>query len=167
MKPFDPTKPYCRRDGLPAKIVYTYSDGRHIVVMEDLCECYHVWRDGRYFTDMKTGTDLVNIPCKEIIKQCRCRDCDNCKATELTDEQINKRLHELMGLCWHIDNTEWDGFGILWTWLQKHERWEEFWLKRLEGVARSRSETIMGMCQLISPPILSRAIVKFFEETHD
>lgn len=65
---------------------------------------------------------------------------------------------------WKISAYE---FGLLWTWLQKHERWEEFWLKRLENVARNRSETIMVMCQIISPPTLSRAVVEFFEAPHD
>jgi len=65
----------------------------------------------------------------------------------MTDEQLNKRLHEIMGLCWHeckLDNpvherlshykcetcglgyiinrnlvNNWKGFGILWEFMQK------------------------------------------------
>ena len=73
----------------------------------------------------------------------------------MTDNELNKRIHEIMGLCWHdlkpqglpnwyicknckselqgdpslfhVDfiNT-WTGFGILWEFMQKHEQFEEF-----------------------------------------
>ena len=73
----------------------------------------------------------------------------------MTEEiELNKRLHELIGLCWHefaeennvrktlycvkcniyklllddsIDfTTDWSAFGIALKWIQKHERWGEF-----------------------------------------
>lgn len=107
----------------------------------------------------------------------------------MTNEQINKRLHELMGMCQHewykkamsqdtwvcsickiqrdaislpvnIDfTTSWEGFGLLWTWLQKHELWEEFceWYD-IDG------HPSLYTIDLISPPALSRAVVDFFEE---
>ena len=33
MKQFDPTKPYCRRDGVPAKIIYTLNSSRYPIVV--------------------------------------------------------------------------------------------------------------------------------------
>ena len=63
----------------------------------------------------------------------------------MTDEDLNKRIYELMGLCWHegsmrckkcgayIDNIDssnidfcrtWEGFGILWEWWQQQPEWE-------------------------------------------
>ena len=72
----------------------------------------------------------------------------------MTDEEINKRIHKIIGLCWHeneLDNCEYDkldiykcnkcrryysdnmksvntwvGFGILWEFMQKHEQFSEF-----------------------------------------
>ena len=105
-----------------------------------------------------------------------------------TDEQLNKRLHELMGLCWHeltaqglphwyicknckseihgdpsllqIDfvNT-WEGFGILWEFTQQHERWEEFIQNQLWGVMPI--QTVLE--NLVSPPALAKAVMEFFE----
>lgn len=106
--------------------------------------------------------------------------------TELTNEQINKRIHELLGLCWHKNlslmrwecldchrlplkfnfTTSWEGFGILWGWLQKHERREEFYVSN--GWHIPKTEPHSGWClpiTIISPSALSRAVVKFFRET--
>lgn len=73
----------------------------------------------------------------------------------MTDEELNKRMHEIMGLCQHnwnkamyqnvwicslceltkdtasvpvnLDFTkDWLAFGLAWEFMQKHERWEEF-----------------------------------------
>ena len=96
----------------------------------------------------------------------------------MTDEEINKRLHEIMGLCWHesdgsslyepwswcakckykfYDNTDfinWYGFGILWKWTQKHEKW--FDILKIDNCT---SIDIV----YISPRNLAKAIVRFFE----
>src|SRR3989304_6883962 len=76
------------------------------------------------------------------------------KEITMTDEDLNKRIHEIVGLCWHkckLDNPKyeklshykcekcglgyiinrnlvntWEGFGILWEFMQKHEQIEEF-----------------------------------------
>jgi len=101
----------------------------------------------------------------------------------MTDEQFNQRLHEITGLCWHecpFHNPEfsklshykchkcglnycsrtdlvntWKGFGILWEFMQKHERWEDF-ISATMGRGRN--------LYLISPPALAKAVVEFFEE---
>jgi len=111
-----------------------------------------------------------------------------------TDEQLNKRLHELMGLCWHeltaqglphwyicknckseihgdpsllqIDfvNT-WEGFGIVWEFMQKHTEWEKFCAKN--GWYIPKIESNCGWClpiTLISPPAFAKKVVEFFEE---
>lgn len=119
--------------------------------------------------------------------------------TELTDEQINKRIHEIMELCQHewdewlgdyeypsrsarcvkchreFDEllsgdfvSSWEGFGLLWTWLQKAENgdtWKDFWSVQYDR--RGRDEPESWVLKFISPPILSRSVVEFFEETHD
>ena len=105
-----------------------------------------------------------------------------------TDEQLNKRLHEIVGLCWHeygVTLTEyytecikcvrcsesywqtppprldfvntWEGFGILWEFMQKHEGWEEFEAENggFEGYVP------IG---LVVPNILATMIVDFFED---
>ena len=70
----------------------------------------------------------------------------------MTDTELNKKVHKLIGLCWHewddtpedelpicihcsdsfiipenldLVNT-WEGFGIAWGWLRNHERRGEF-----------------------------------------
>ena len=74
---------------------------------------------------------------------------------EMTDFDLNKRLYEITGLCWHnwdtiftkdkqwffictkckdskkcipdnIDFLSWAGFGILWEFIQEHEQYSEF-----------------------------------------
>lgn len=109
--------------------------------------------------------------------------------TELTDEQINKRIHELMGLCQHKWNkamyqntwicsicglhtdtlpvtmdftTSWEGFGLIWEWLQKHERWEEF--LNHYGYSWNYKQRLIDL-NIISPPAMSKAVVEFFGET--
>lgn len=64
-KPFDPTKPYRRRDGKPAKIVYTFKSGGYIVVEDSLELFYSVYESGRvykYDSEPLTDKDLINIP---------------------------------------------------------------------------------------------------------
>ena len=105
---------------------------------------------------------------------------------EPTDKELNKRIHEIMGLCWHkceCKNNEgshfcihckneyfdfessqyvyinspkynfltWEGFGILWEWIQNHPGWYSFWHKYWHT-------------NLISPRALSEAMVEFFKE---
>ena len=104
----------------------------------------------------------------------------------MTDEKLNQRLHEIVGLCWHewgvtitsyytehikctkcpenywrtppplLDfvNT-WEGFGILWEFMHKHERWEDF-----ISATMSSGRNLY----LISPTALAKAVVEFFKE---
>lgn len=66
MNKFDPNKPYCRRDRKPAKIVYSYKDGKHHVVISesvlDVEFSYSVRSNGRVDDYTESGYDLVNIP---------------------------------------------------------------------------------------------------------
>ena len=107
-----------------------------------------------------------------------------------TDEQLNKCLHKIMGLCWHITNTDnrliggqwlsrcykcsggffknknfvntWEGFGILWEFMQEHERWEDFRIKYF-----AYNETVgLGWSipeRLTNPPEFAKKVVKFFK----
>ena len=124
-----------------------------------------------------------------------------------TDEQLNKRLHELMGLCWHeltaqglpnwyictkckselhgdvslfqIDFVKtWEGFGILWEFMQKHKDWEKF-IYYYGAKSRALHEYHFGqdcnkLCSvtdrvlvyidIINPPALAKVVARFFEE---
>lgn len=103
----------------------------------------------------------------------------------MTNEETNRRFHEILDLCWHISSTQqpkllvgkwlypcykcnqkffknidfftWTGFGILWGFMEKHERWDEF-------VLYLHNQT-PGDCivKFISPPALVQAVVGFFE----
>ena len=116
----------------------------------------------------------------------------------MTDTELNKYLHELVGLCRHewrksmyqliwqcsncgltsdgyIKNLDlvntWEGFGIAWEWLQKHERWSEFLDYCMAQVYHSWDcipidiHTILPLPEnIVSPRDLSEAIVEFFKE---
>ncbi len=60
---FDPTKPYQRRDGKFAKIIYTRTDGTFIVLDSDET-VYSMNQDGSFSFGKETDCDLVNIPQK-------------------------------------------------------------------------------------------------------
>lgn len=65
---FDPNKPYRRRDGNPAKIVYALLHGRYIVVSENnnsLEYIYTIYNDGTFCGNGDENIrDLINIPGK-------------------------------------------------------------------------------------------------------
>ena len=117
----------------------------------------------------------------------------------MTDEiELNKYLHELVGLCRHewrkslyqytwqcskcgLTSDElplqfhfltWDGFGIAWEFMQKHNDWEDFWDFLLEEHVKhlplnckpSYMEVIRMVTSKINPRELVEAVVRFFEE---
>lgn len=61
-KKFDPTKPYCRRDGKPARIVHTFRTGNHMVILDNLDDWIIVNSDGEYEDSGYNDNDLINIP---------------------------------------------------------------------------------------------------------
>lgn len=64
-KPFDPNKPYRRRDGKPAKIVHKFNIDTYLVVVENNFPdeaYYQVGLLGKYISGAETGKDLINIP---------------------------------------------------------------------------------------------------------
>ena len=98
----------------------------------------------------------------------------------MSDEEINKRIHEVMGLCFHVRSTNqcirchkilikavgagefeclpanlnfltWEGFGLMWEFMQKHPGWYNFWHHYWHT-------------KLINPRALAEAVVEFFEE---
>ena len=103
----------------------------------------------------------------------------------MTDIELNKEIHRILGLCWHkcncIDNEDhfcivckqsyfnyesaqhvytnqpkynfltWEGFGVLWEWVQKHPAWYTFWHH-------------YWYTKLINPRALAEAIAEFFKE---
>lgn len=62
MKQFDPNKPYCRRDGKPARIVHTFHNGNHFVVLDDTDGWVIVNAKGEYHDVTYNNYDLINIP---------------------------------------------------------------------------------------------------------
>lgn len=100
----------------------------------------------------------------------------------MTNEELNKRIHEILGMCWHsghwvqgwrmtcdtcgdqdfknIDfTTSWPGFGILWEWWQKQEKFTDF--------LREASADRLGFIywKVVSSPLaLAEATVEFFKE---
>lgn len=114
----------------------------------------------------------------------------------MTDLDLNKRLHEIMGMCFHeqiqncivdygrviqpakcscghtsllstqacstknIDFLTWEGFGVLWEWLQKQELWWTFCNKYGDVCNQDKYMKI----ELINPRALAEAVVKFFGE---
>ena len=61
---FDPTKPYSRRDGKPARIVHTFKTGNHFVVLDDTDGWVIVNERGEYHDPEYKDYDLINIPRK-------------------------------------------------------------------------------------------------------
>ena len=132
----------------------------------------------------------------------------------MTDEELNKRIREIMGRCWHIRSTNecivchkiliksvgrgnfeclpanvdfvntWEGFGLLWEFMRKHEQRHGFWellYEKAEIDYREKTHGKFGVDavkfwqiyllglytnkqEIISPPVFSRAVVEFFEE---
>ncbi len=106
----------------------------------------------------------------------------------MTDIDLNKRLHEILGLCWHersandefkcaqcprflspdreideyrIDFLTWEGFGILWKWLLTRHGYEGFMHKHRYG--SEQTGWYLKECY-ISPRLLAETVVEFFEE---
>ena len=125
----------------------------------------------------------------------------------MTDKQLNKRIHEIMEICWHVIDfhvldryfycllcleeqpetkgmtnidfvNTWEGFGILWKFIQKHEHWEKFIY--YHG-AKSRAlheyhfgqdcnklcsvtDRVLVYIDIINPPALAKVVARFFEE---
>ena len=92
----------------------------------------------------------------------------------MTDDELNKRMHEIMGLCWHVQEVDgrplfcqkchrfiikhdftvdWSAFGIAWEWIHQKRSMSDF-------------HTILDSVELylLSPRTLSEAIVEFFKE---
>jgi hypothetical protein len=71
MKPFDPTKPYQQRCGLPAKILCDDLDGDYPICAKltdsgGITTTARMTRGGRYYkTEQDSIHDLVNIPVKK------------------------------------------------------------------------------------------------------
>ena len=70
-KQFDPNKPYCRKDGVPAKIIYTLNSSRYpIVVVSQYSDGreynYNVSLDG-CASIAESGYSLINIPEKHEV----------------------------------------------------------------------------------------------------
>lgn len=121
----------------------------------------------------------------------------------MINEQINRRLHEIMGLCnngihsikhhvgvgnvcnnchrlWGDDKVPsgkgydfftWQGFGILWEFMQKHDRWGKFmhayYKKDIDRDDSRRWQSFHEKCvpeEYISPRPFAEAMVRFFEE---
>lgn len=109
-----------------------------------------------------------------------------------TDDELNKRIHEILGMCLHetrrngfytnvwvcnkckenfefsgtLDfTTSWEGFGILWGFMQKHEKFEVFFSKILfDGIASGKRTISQIVAELLSPLALTQATVEFFKE---
>jgi len=101
-----------------------------------------------------------------------------------TDKELNKKVHVILRICWHenisqiwnecldchkhdIELTKlvnfvstWEGFGIIWEFIQKHERWPAFTLEH--GISRMTGWYLP--VKLISPSALAQAFVEFFED---
>lgn len=129
----------------------------------------------------------------------------------MTDIELNKRIHEIIGMCLHewetvgsnallcekcgdvtftltppksIDFLTWEGFGIVWEFMQKHERRHDFWefmYEKSEIDYREKTQGKFGIDAvkfwqiyllglytsnqgLISPYTFAKAVVEFFEE---
>lgn len=101
---------------------------------------------------------------------------------------INKKIHEIMGLCWHevvetisedelpecvkcnalfISDTDfnidfctsWEAFGILWEWWQKHDKFNDF----LREASANRVGFIYWRI-MVSPRSFAEATVEFFKK---
>lgn len=115
----------------------------------------------------------------------------------MTDEELNKRVHEIMGLCqcervikslalckngmknrnnhrvtifnftgdWETSAYE---FGLMFEFMRKHERWEEFLAHTLAfeeiKLHKNNGYYPYWFYYLISPRPFAEAMVRFFEE---
>ena len=96
---------------------------------------------------------------------------------EPTDDELNKEIHRILGRCWHefvpsddtlewicnhcnkketeignsINFLTWEGFGVLWEFMQKQPGWYTFWHHYWHT-------------NLINPHALAEAVVEFFKE---
>lgn len=102
----------------------------------------------------------------------------------MTNEELNKQIHKIMGRPYHnynechdplcsISNIDfvytWQGFGIAWEFMQKHKRWAEFgqFYGSITGILAQEGEAIYIYNfpdKLISPLSFAEAMVEFFEE---
>lgn len=109
----------------------------------------------------------------------------------MTDIELNKRIHEIMGYCPHNNISQiwnectdchrlslrmdfiasWEGFGIAWEFMQKHARREEFLHYCMAQVYSSwdclPSGDYSGMVlpvPIISPRPFAEAMCEFFKE---
>ena len=92
----------------------------------------------------------------------------------MNDEQLNKRIHEIMGIRWYSGYLEdigynydfvhtWRGFGMLWEFMQEHERWEEFIEKHGSYVLIKRREQASCIySKYINPQMFAKAVEEFF-----
>ena len=101
----------------------------------------------------------------------------------MNDEQLNKRIHEIMGIRWHSGYLEdigynydfvhtWRGFGILWEFMQEHEyivklKFRDYVWGELVGHGDWVSDLADADAipeSLLSPLALAKAVEGFFEE---
>lgn len=120
--------------------------------------------------------------------------------TKLSDEELNKRVHEIMEICQHkwepgaygsqtwyhcdcgdisskiIKSYNFTGdwqtsayeFGLMFEFMQKHERWEEFVFENgyadYKGTTREDEWIVCLPISLISPRPFAEAMCEFFKE---
>lgn len=110
------------------------------------------------------------------------------KVVDHSDGELNKRIHEIMGLCWHewkeglvereskyclkcktknpneIDFMTWEGFRILYTWILSRgvEVFGRFITLHNEHPLGSKFECID--IKYISPRTLAKSTVEFFNK---
>lgn len=94
----------------------------------------------------------------------------------MTNDELNKRVHEIMGLKYYYNFTgNWQTsayeFGMMFEFMQKHERWEEFvpftWHWYRETIIETKPWLNVIHVRLISPRPFAEAMVSFFEASHD
>lgn len=111
--------------------------------------------------------------------------------TELTDEELNKRIHEITGLCIHayqdaythtcrtcgrfdaesIDFTkDWQGFGLMWEFMWKYPKRDKFrnfvWHEEIGFCdwADDITDAYAWPQSIISPRSFAVAMCEFFKE---
>lgn len=94
----------------------------------------------------------------------------------MTDEELNKRLHEIMGIKWYTEYLEdtgynydfvhtWRGFGILLEFMKGHGKWGDFIKTQCSLISVFLScHAYHVPAVLISPPTFAKAVGEFFEE---
>ena len=112
----------------------------------------------------------------------------------MTEEQLNKRIHEIMGLCGHENISQiwnecfdchkhdaglslidfvnsWEGFGILWGFMQGQEYNKKItfrdyiWSKKIGhgDWSGDLADADAILETIISPSAFAKAVVEFFE----